>query len=153
MASNFGGVDFSSIRHPAVAQAPSWRQDSLRKQAELTREGIHPGAGLRMAREQPALHYLYGQIDDMTDAARKEKREKLQVKVPPPTVDVVATLSVRTLFITGEEDVVAFPGLSVALASVMPIAKVESVPRTGHSVYFERAEAFNLAVDRFNRTL
>lgn len=153
MASTLGGVDYSTIKHPEVARAAEWAQAVARNQVELAKEGVHPGAGLRMGREQPALHYLYRQIDDMTDAARKERRAKMAGSVPRPSVEAVSRLSVRTLFLTGEEDLVFFPGSSVALASVMPMAKVESVPRAGHSVYFERAEAFNLAVDRFIRTL
>jgi hypothetical protein len=48
MASTLGGVDCSSIRHAAVPQAPSWRQESLQKEEALTKQGIHPGAGPRM---------------------------------------------------------------------------------------------------------
>ncbi len=35
------------------------------------------------------------------------------------------------------------------LASLMPKAKVEQVPETGHSVYFQRATTFNRLVNDF----
>ncbi len=153
MASNVGGVDYSTIPHPAVARAASWTRDAERNQAELSKQGIHPGAGVRMAKEQPGLAYLIRQLYDMTDEKRRERRAKMQLSVPPPSVEAVKRLSVRTLFLTGEEDFAVFPGASVALASVMPKARVESVPRAGHSVYFERAETFNRLVDTFLRSL
>ena len=149
MASTLGGVDYSTIQHPEVGRAESWSRDAQRNLAELNKQGVHPGAGARMAREQPALAYLYRQIDDMTDAKRKQRRAQMQLNVPPPSLEVVKRLSVRTLFLTGEEDFTVFPGASVALASVMPKASVESVPRAGHSVYFERAEAFSRLIDTF----
>lgn len=153
MASNVGGVDYSTIRHPELGRAESWTRDAQRNSAEVNKQGVHPGAGARMAREQPALAYLYRQIDDMTDVKRKQRRAQMQLSVPPPSLEVVKRLSVRTLFLTGEEDFAVFPGASVALASVMPMASAESVPRAGHSVYFERAEAFNSLVDTFLRSL
>ena len=149
MASTVGGVDYSTIRHPEVGRAESWTREAQQVLAELNKQGVHPGAGARMAREQPALHYLYRQIDAMTDAKRKQRRAQMHLSVPPPLLEVVKGLSIRTLFITGEEDFSVFPGASVALGSVMPRARVETVPRAGHSVYFERAEAFNHLVNTF----
>ena len=78
MASTLGGVDYSTIRHPEVGRAESWTREAQRSLAELNKQGVHPGAGARMAREQPALHYLYRQIDDMTDAKRKKQRAQMQ---------------------------------------------------------------------------
>jgi len=153
MASTLGGVDYSTIRLPDPARATAWTHAAERNVVELAKKGVLSGAGLRMAREQPALNYLYRQIDDMTDAARKERRAKTELSVPRPTVDDIRRLAVRTLWLTGEEDLNVFPGASVALASVMPDAKVESVPRAAHSVHFERAETFNRVVDAFLRTL
>jgi 3-oxoadipate enol-lactonase len=54
-----------------------------------------------------------------------------------------------TLFITGEEDVQFPPFLAEALARIMPNARVEQVPKAGHSTYFERPDAFNRLVDDF----
>jgi len=153
MASNVGGVDYSAIQHPVVERAARWASESAQTEAELWRRGVHPGAGSRMAKEQPALHYLYRQLNDLTDVARRDARAAKQASVPPASIEAVRQLSVPVLFITGEEDTGVFPGASVALASVMRQARVESVPRASHSVYFERAETFNRLVDSFLRSL
>jgi pimeloyl-ACP methyl ester carboxylesterase len=41
------------------------------------------------------------------------------------------------------------PPAAAALANVVHGAKLESVPQTGHSVYFERPETFNRLVSSF----
>ena len=41
-------------------------------EAELFARGIHPAAGARMAREQPALHHLYRQIDGLSFGLDKQ---------------------------------------------------------------------------------
>ena len=53
------------------------------------------------------------------------------------------------LCIAGEEDTVIPPGAVEVLASLIPGARYVSVPEAGHSVYWERAEAFNRLVDGF----
>jgi pimeloyl-ACP methyl ester carboxylesterase len=55
----------------------------------------------------------------------------------------------RVLFISGNEDVVFPPPAAVALAAVVPGAKSERVPNSGHSVYFERPGTFNRLVAAF----
>jgi len=116
----------------------------------MQRDGVHPAAGARMAREQPALHFLYRAIDAIAGA--KFDKEALRARMialqtRPP--DDLARLNVPTLFITGDEDVVFPPLLAPALAALMPSARVEPVTGAGHSVYFERAEVFNRLVDEF----
>ena len=103
-----------------------------------------------MAREQPALHFLYRAIDAI--AVAKFDKEALRARTialqtRPP--DDLARLEVPTLFITGDEDVVFPPMLAPALAALMPKARVKPVIAAGHSVYFERAETFNRLVDEF----
>jgi pimeloyl-ACP methyl ester carboxylesterase len=53
------------------------------------------------------------------------------------------------LCLTGEEDVVIPPAAVAVLASIIPGARLASVPEAGHSVYWERPEAFNRLVDEF----
>jgi len=53
------------------------------------------------------------------------------------------------LFIAGEEDIVIPPEVLDLAAAAIPGARVERVPDTGHSVYFERAATFNAILDRF----
>ena len=58
-------------------------------------------------------------------------------------------LKMPVLFVTGTEDIVIPPPLVEALSAMVPGAKLEIISEAGHSVYFERAERFNLVVDKF----
>jgi pimeloyl-ACP methyl ester carboxylesterase len=53
------------------------------------------------------------------------------------------------LFLAGEEDIVIPPRVLELAMRYIPGARMEIVPRAGHSVYFERASAFNTIVGRF----
>jgi 3-oxoadipate enol-lactonase len=127
-----------------------WITRAAAARTDMQRDGVHPAAGSRMAREQPALHFLYRAIDAIAGA--KFDKEALRARMialqtRPP--DDLARLAVPTLFITGDEDVVFPPLLAPALAALMPNARVEPVTEAGHSVYFERAELFNRLVEEF----
>jgi len=129
------------IRSPEIDLL--WRE-AMRDRAEPGL--VHPAAGERMYREQPALHFLYQEI------AALNPPSPLAVTMsglPAPTADEVAALRMPTLFIAGEEDVVIPPNLIEIAASHIPGARFERVPRTGHSVYFERPEAFNAILEAF----
>ena len=65
------------------------------------------------------------------------------------TPEVLRSISIPTLFITGGEDTTYPPFLSDALAPLMSNATVEQVPDSGHSVYFQRAGIFNRLVEDF----
>ena len=102
-----------------------------------------------MAREQPALHFLYQAIGSTTTTFdREELRKRIRAMATRPP-EVLRNLAMPTLFITGDEDTSYPPFLSDALAPLMPNAKVEQVREAGHSVYFQRAAVFNEPVDRF----
>jgi len=136
------------LRDPPALDA--WIARAAAARTDMQRDGVHPAAGPRMAREQPALHFLYRAIDAIAGA--KFDKEALRARMialqtRPP--DDLAGLNVPTLFITGDEDVVFPPPLAPALAALMPNARVEAVTGAGHSVYFERAEVFNRLVDDF----
>jgi pimeloyl-ACP methyl ester carboxylesterase len=136
------------LRDPPALDA--WIARASAARTQMQRDGVHPAAGARMAREQPALHFLYRSIDAIAGA--KFDKEGLRARMialqtRPP--DDLTRLQLPTLFITGEEDVVFPPMLAPALAALMPTAHVEPVAAAGHSVYFERAEIFNQLVDQF----
>src|SRR6202011_128548 len=136
------------LRDPPALDA--WIARAAAARSEMQRDGVHPAAGARMAREQPALHFLYRAIDAIAGA--KFDKESLRARMialqtRPP--NDLAGLNIPTLFITGDEDVVFPPLLAPSLAALMPNARVEPVTGAGHSVYFERAEVFNRLVDEF----
>jgi 3-oxoadipate enol-lactonase len=136
------------LRDPPALDA--WIARAAAARSEMQRDGVQPAGGARMAREQPALHFLYRSIDAMAGA--KFDKEGLRARMialqtRPP--DDLARLQIPTLFITGDEDVVFPPMLAPALAALMPDARVEQVTAAGHSVYFERADVFNRLVEAF----
>jgi 3-oxoadipate enol-lactonase len=136
------------LRDPPALDA--WIARAAAARSDMQRDGVHPAAGARMAREQPALHFLYRAIDALAGAKLDKeglRARMIALQTRPP--DDLSGFKVPTLFITGEEDVVFPPILAPALAALMPHARVEHVAAAGHSVYFERAEVFNRLVEDF----
>jgi 3-oxoadipate enol-lactonase len=145
MASTSGRVDFGQIQEPEIQ---NWIGQSPSALAELQARGVHPAAGERMAREQPALAQLYWQISEMAPASfREEVRQTIRAQRNQPP-RVLAQLSMPVLFITGDEDWVFAPAAGPALAKLAPKGRAVRVPAAGHSVYFERAAKFNELIGR-----
>ena len=143
-----------SIHRPSVPLAdpqrlPEWERKAAAARADMQSRGISPPAGERMAREQPALHFLYREIANASGAFDREELRKRNNAICTRSTDVLRGFAMPTLFITGGEDTIFPPFLADALALLMPSAKVEQVGESGHSVYFERASIFNHLVDRF----
>jgi len=64
----------------------------------MQRRGISPPAGERMAREQPALHFLYREIANASAAFdREELRKRLAVMATRPP-DILHSFAMPTLF-------------------------------------------------------
>jgi 3-oxoadipate enol-lactonase len=120
-----------------------WR-DAVRTRTEPGE--VHPAAGERMHHEQPALHFLYKEISALNPPVPLSAAMR---GLPAPSVDDVATMRAPALFIAGDEDVVIPPRLIEIAASLVANARYQSVPATGHSVYFERADVFNTILERF----
>ena len=140
------------LRDPKSLDA--WIAKAAAARSEMQRDGVHPAAGARMAREQPALHFLYRAIDALAGAKLDKeglRARMIALQTRPP--DDLKGLTVPTLFITAEEDVVFPPLLAPSLAALMPNARVEQVAAAGHSLYFERAEVFNRLVGEFFATV
>ena len=140
------------LRDPPALDA--WIARAAAARTQMQGDGVHPAAGARMAREHPALHFLYRAIDAIAGAKLDKeglRARMIALQTRPP--DDLAGLQIPTLFITGDEDVVFPPMLAPALAALMPDARVEQVAAAGHSVYFERADVFNRLVDElFGKT-
>jgi 3-oxoadipate enol-lactonase len=145
MASTSGAVDFSRLKNPEVDE---WSRRSPAALADLQARGIHPAGGERMAREQPALAQLYGQISELAPAAfREEVRNRIrQSRNRDPSL--LERLPMPVFFITGDEDWVFPPAAGPALAKLAPRGGAARVPAAGHSVYFERAAQFNDLIGR-----
>jgi pimeloyl-ACP methyl ester carboxylesterase len=150
LASTAGAIARRATLLRDAPRLDAWIASAAAARTEMQKKGIHPAAGARLAREQPALHFLYRAIDAMAGAQfDKEALRARMIALQTQAPDVLANLAVPTLFITGEEDVVFPPLLAAPLARSMPNARVEQVAAAGHSVYFERAEVFNRLVGEF----
>jgi len=154
MCSTSGIVDPGTLPAADLHKVQEWMSAHAGAEADLFRRGIHPAAGERMAREQPALEFLYRSIDRINAGLDKNALRKKLAGARTLPASRLRELKMPVLFITGTEDIVIPPPLVEALAAIVPGAKLEIVPDAGHSVYFERAERFNRVVDRFlNETL
>ena len=126
--------------------------DALRAEAmrNLRQPGdVHPAAGERMHRDQPALHFLYQEIAALNDADAVPRAMRAVASV---TAAEASSLAMPALFIAGEEDVVIPPRLIEIAATHVPSARFELVPGCGHSVYFERPAVFNAMLEKFITT-
>jgi pimeloyl-ACP methyl ester carboxylesterase len=111
--------------------------------------GVHIAAGPRMGREQPALAFLYGQIDGLTPPRAPADLGRHLATIGEPDASDVAALAFPVLFIVGEEDPLIPPPVIEAAATCFKRARVVRIPAAGHSVYFERAARFNDVLETF----
>jgi 3-oxoadipate enol-lactonase len=152
MAATGGAVDLGTLNETDRKSIESWAAAHSGAETELRKRGIHPAAGERMASEQPALEFLYREIDRLSSGLDKEAlRAKLIAARTLPAADL-KQVTAPVLFISGVEDVVFPPPAAAALAKLVAGAKLESVPASGHSVYFERPATFNRLVSNFFET-
>ncbi|MEO8540718.1 MAG: alpha/beta hydrolase [bacterium] len=126
-----------------------WAAQPPGREQALFERHIHPAAGERMADEQPALHYLYWQINDLASGVDKDalRRQLGEMRIAPASA--LAALTMPVLCISGEEDIVIPPETVRIMAETLPNGRFVAVGKAGHSVYFERAEAFNGLVGEF----
>lgn len=148
LASTAGTITRAPSLFADPDQLPSWERDAASAAAANQKNNVHVAGGERMAREQPAAHFLYQEIDALSGIDKAALRGKLMSGLKRPA-DALRTLDVPTLWITADEDIVYPPFLSDILARMMPNARVTQIARCGHSAYFERPAEFNKAVDEF----
>lgn len=123
------------------------------REAALFERGIHPAGGERMAEEQPALHHLYWQINNLAADLDKDALRRQLGALRTTTAEALTVLQMPVLCLAGEEDIVIPPAAVELLAAALPDAGFVLIPRAGHSVYFERAETFNHLVSEFLATI
>jgi pimeloyl-ACP methyl ester carboxylesterase len=148
LASTAGTIMRAPSLFADADQMPSWDRKAATAVAANQANNIHVAGGERMAREQPAMHFLYQEIDALSSVDKQQVRRRLMAALVRPP-EVLRTLAVPTLWLTGDEDIVYPPFLSDILAPMMPNATVAQVKKAGHSVYFERPAEFNRTVDEF----
>lgn len=121
---------------------------------ERTVSGVNPAGGLRMAGEQPALHYLLNAISILSRTGRavdgqdgRGRSPDIQAQlfaVATRPKEEVASLQVPVLCIVGQEDGIGSSEVQINLVGqLVPTWHLVTVPEAGHSVYSERAGVFN----------
>jgi 3-oxoadipate enol-lactonase len=111
--------------------------------------GSHPATGPWMEDEQPALAFLYKQLMALSRDRQPGELMMHLNAIGAPSVDEIQTLTFPVLFIIGENDLSIPPVRLEAAARAFPNATVALVPKSGHSVYFERPARFNELVEAF----
>jgi 3-oxoadipate enol-lactonase len=106
--------------------------------------GPHQALGSRAYKEQPALARLY----EMVVRLNRPLSADLDAGLPLMTENRLR-LPEDVLFVYGEEDLVCPREAIEATAAEVPGSVVRYIARSGHSVYFERAGAFNREVADF----
>ncbi len=147
LAATAGGADPHTFAPEDRARVLGWMASHAGAGQDLFGRGIHPAAGERMAREQPALHFLYREIDQLSGPL--DKTALLAKLLAASTVPLAKLEAMRlpVLLIAGGEDVVFPPPALEVLAAAIPGARLAQVAEAGHSVYFERAAEFNALVE------
>ena len=149
MACTSGAIDPGSAPGFGKAQFESWSKRAAEMNAAMESRSVLAAGGERLAREQPALALLYRQINQLnTEEFRTAVRLRIREMRDRPA-SLLAKLPVPVLFLNGEEDSVFPSPAGPGLASLAPKGRHASVPRAGHSVYFERAAEFNRIVEEF----
>jgi pimeloyl-ACP methyl ester carboxylesterase len=66
-----------------------------------------------------------------------------------PKLEQLEKIKCPVLFLVGEEDVLFPPDVAQMIYKLVPGASLVIAPNTGHSAYYERADAYNLQVYSF----
>ncbi|MBL8697963.1 MAG: alpha/beta hydrolase [Alphaproteobacteria bacterium] len=153
LSSTSGTIDPRTLGKELHAPLDRWTAESATQRERCAANGVHVAAGPRMAREQPALHLLYQQIDETSVGLDKNRiRERLwatRVRDAAVARDILAP----ALVVMGAEDIVIPPMIADRLAASFARGRALTFPDAGHSPYFERAARFNDAVATFLATL
>lgn len=141
------GATTGTLRHPDLVTLAA-DGATARNQALRARE-VHPAAGERMARDQPALHRLFLDISRSSGEWDRDLLRRALDDMRVRDVDQLQALQCPVLALVGAEDIVCPPANVRILTAGLPRADLTVVPRAGHSVYFERPATFNEAVLTF----
>jgi len=150
LAATTGSLDPGRIEDGALQRRlEAWSADAQARTADALAAGIHPAIGVRMAAEQPAHAHLYRAIDAMSAGLDKGALRGRLFAMRARRPEALAGAGCPVLFVAGDEDIVLPPFAADAIAPMLPQARVVRFPDAGHSAYFERPDAFNLAVAAF----
>ena len=127
--------------------------DSIRPLFNASRARIRSEGLATLAYDQslhdrdPALAFLYDEI-----MALNPPRDPAVIGAlaeHAPDADAVSQLAIPILWIAGGNDPINPPAIMRAAHDHVPGSQYFEIPATGHSVYFERANEFNVQLSRF----
>ena len=153
LAATTGSLDPRRMEEPFLARLAEWDAWSRREAAAMVAAGVHPAAGFRMAREQPAMHLLYHHINDANAALDKEalRGRLMAARLRDPRE--LANVACPVLMIANDEDAAIPPVAAEGIAALVPGVRTARIAQAGHSAYFERPAEFNALLEAFFATL
>jgi pimeloyl-ACP methyl ester carboxylesterase len=97
-------------------------------------------------REQPAMTFLFRQMGTFNVAKMADLRN---LTVGGPSIEDVEASGVRVCFLAGENDAVLRPETVRRAHELLSSSTLDVIPDAPHSMYWERPDLFNAAVERF----
>jgi pimeloyl-ACP methyl ester carboxylesterase len=101
-------------------------------------------------REQPAMTFLFRQMGTFNVASMQDLRN---LTVGGPSIEEVDASGVRVCFLAGADDAVLRPETVRRAHELLPSSTLEVIADAPHSMYWERPDLFNAAVERFAQSL
>ena len=93
LVSTCGTIHKPSIPLADPQRLPAWQHQAAEARADMQRRGIAPPAGERLAREQPALHFLYRAIASVSAGVDREALRQRSTAMATRPPDVSATFA------------------------------------------------------------
>ena len=100
-----------------------------------------------LANRKPEMAFLYDSVMALNpprNLATPEREERHNA-----TTEKLAALKLPVLFVCGEKDAIVPPDIIKYAVTLVPGAQYLEVAGSGHSVYFEEPEQFNVALQAF----
>jgi pimeloyl-ACP methyl ester carboxylesterase len=137
---SLGGID-----HPELADLVKADRAEAEKLAVIDRL-LTPA----FQRDDPAKVLLFQQFGTFNTARMQDLRN---LNSDGPTIAQIADAGIRIGFLAGEQDAVIRPATIARGHELVAGSSLEIVPDAPHSMYFERPDLFNAAVDRLAHAL
>jgi 3-oxoadipate enol-lactonase len=148
LAATTGTLDAHRLPEADRAAVADWDRAAEPVRERMQAEGIHPAAGMRLAREQPSAHLLYCHINDVNAGLDKEAlRRKLMAGRHRDPAEL-ARVACPVMMIANAEDTVIPPPAMAGIARAAGVG-FTTIERAAHSAYFERPAEFNALVADF----
>jgi pimeloyl-ACP methyl ester carboxylesterase len=126
------------------------RQAEVRKATEYLTQ-LERVVSTGFVEREPERAYLYTAISSLNPTQRVPGGSG-GGPGPGPQLKYLERIKCPVFFIVGEEDVLFPPDIAQMVYKLVPGASLVIVPNTGHSIYYERADAYNLQLYSFLRS-